>query len=224
MFLGIQATWLAMLPTLFFWALFVFAIFGYVVRHSERWSGFRKTISIKKLIFATIGFRIIYAGLLTGLQYVTWASGGIGEFFLRESIDKSLPIPFIQSLPWIFGSQWGYFIFYSLLHFWVNVVLSLFVAWIFYRFLILLKRYRERFFDEEEIELGFLVALLVGWPAFTLFVPLVFLSVVLTSLARLIVWKEAYTTLGWPFILATLITFLFSSFLLTATGLSVLLV
>jgi hypothetical protein len=222
MILGIQAIWLAMTPKVFFGAVLVFAIAVYALRASERWEGFRQVVTLKRLLIATIVFRIAYAALLTTLQYFSWAAGGLGALFLKESLDASLPIPFVHSLPWIFGSRFGYFIFYSILHFWINVVLSIFIAWLFYRFLILLKRHKERFFDVEETELGFLLALVVGWPTVTVFVPLIFLFVVIASLTRLIVFKEAYTTLGWPFILAATATLLFGDFLLIATGLSVL--
>lgn len=222
MTIGIQATWLAMMPKLFFWAVFVCAAIIYATRNGERWVRFHSIVTQKRLLIATIGFRVAYAALLTTLQYFSWAAGGLGALFLKESLDASLPIPFVHSLSWIFGSRFGYFIFYSILHFWVNLALSLFAAWVFYRFLILLKRHKERFFDAGEIELGFLSALIVGWPTFTIFVPLIFLFVVLTSLVRLIVFKETYTTLGWPFILAAAATLLFGGFLLAATGLSVL--
>lgn len=219
---GIKYTWLVEMPRAFFLAFLVLAIVAYVVRNNERWVRFCRTFSFKHLLWATIGVRIAYAGLLTILQYFTWAQDKVGSIFLHESLGKSVPLSVIQDLPWIFGSRWGYFVFYSLLHFWLNVALSIFIAWLFYRFLILLKRHKERFFEEGEVELGFLTALIVGWPAFTLFVPAIFIFVVLASLVRLIIFKEAYTTLGWPFILAALASLAFGSFLLAQSGLLVL--
>ena len=75
------------------------------------------------------------------------------------------------------------------------------------------EKYRERFFEEGELDLGFLSALLIGWPNFVVFVPLVFLSVVIIAVFRRVFLKELYTTLGLPMLLATLLVLAFGDFL-----------
>lgn len=104
----------------------------------------------------------------------------------------------------------------------MNVLLSIVVAFAFYAFLKALKKHNDRFFHEGETELGLLLALIVGWPNFVVFVPLVFLAVVLVSIFRGIYMKEMYTTLGTPMLLAALITMIFGSYLIGAFGLTVL--
>jgi hypothetical protein len=69
-----------------------------------------------------------------------------------------------------------------------------------------LQRHRERYFEAGEVELGALMVLVVGWPGFLVFIPVVFLAVVLISIIRGILWKEAYTTLGLPFFIAALVS------------------
>ncbi|MCX6788270.1 MAG: hypothetical protein NTZ36_00085 [Candidatus Jorgensenbacteria bacterium] len=214
--------WIKFIPTTFFWILLIISTVAYFVREKSNWSRFKQIFSFKRLAFSIVGFRLLYSVLLTFLQYKTWAGGGLGTFFLKQSLDKSIPIWIVHNFSWIFNSKHGYFIFYSIQHFWVSATLSIFVAWLFYRFLMILKRYKERFFDEGEVELGFLCALVVGWPAFIIFVPMAFLFVVIVSIFRLAAFKEAYTTLGWPFILSAFMTLIFASTILNITGLSVL--
>jgi hypothetical protein len=99
-------------------------------------------------------------------------------------------------------------------------VVSLIAASLFYLFLVFLKKYQERFFEEGEAELGFLLSLMVGWSNFIVFLPMVFLSVVLVSIFRQLVFKEAYTTLGIPFILSAFIVLLFGNYLVSLLGLA----
>lgn len=219
---GIQYAWLKVMPITFFLALLLLAFFAYATRNNERWAQFRRVCSFKRLALAAVIVRVAYAAVLTVLQYNVWASGGLGTLFLHESLNKSLPIPLIQKMQWLFNSQWGYFIFYTFERFWLNAILSIGVAWLFYRFLILLKRYEERFFEVGEVELGFFAALLAGWPAFVIFLPLVFVFVVVWGLVRITIFKESYTTLGWPFFAAILITLFFGRMLISLLGLSVL--
>lgn len=217
----IHFVWVGIVPRIFFLALFLIAVIRYAMRKREQLPALFRFITYKRLIWSAIFFKIIFAGVLTTLQYLIWKGGGLGRLFLHEGLSSTLPIPLVHLFPWIFKSTFGYFIFYSLQRFWLNVFLALFISWLFYRFLILLKTYKERFFDEGEVELGYLMALIVGWPFFILFVPIGFLFVVVISVFRLLFFKEAYTTLGWPFIWATLLTLLFGSVLLPLFGLTV---
>ncbi|MFA6407109.1 MAG: hypothetical protein WCV80_00185 [Candidatus Paceibacterota bacterium] len=163
-----------------------------------------------------IYFRIIYAGILSTFQYFVWANGGgLGTFFLNAPLDATIPVSIFKYAPWIFSNSFGYFIFYSWGRFWLNALLSVLVAWAFYKLLIVFKRYNERFFEEGETELGYVTALLAGWPLIVIFVPIVFFCVVLISIFRLIFFRETLTTLGWPFLLSIFATAFIGSTLLT---------
>lgn len=170
-----------------------------------------------------IAFRILYAALLTLIQYTVWHANTIS----RTLLDSPLIFPNqIEVVPrwiaWVFNGQGGYFFFYVWGRFWFNAALSIGVAFLWYLFLRFLARRRDRFFDEGEVMLGFLSALLVGWPHITLFIPLLFFCVVGVSLVRRLVWGHQYTTLGTPFILSALLIIPFGAPLLALTGLSVL--
>jgi len=63
--------------------------------------------------------------------------------------------------------------------------------------------------------------MIVGWPNFIIFIPLVFVSVVLVSIFRGLYFKEAYTTLGVPMLLGALTTMIFGSYLIELLQLTV---
>jgi hypothetical protein len=207
-------TWL---PTVFFWAVFILALIAYFVRHKfslRKWS--------KILIAATAFYYLAYAALATVGQYYTWKGSVTFTANLLKSPLASLvqTTTFWGKLPFIANSRLGYFIFYSWGRFWLSALLSIACGVIFWLILKGLKKYRERFFEDGEVELGMLTAMLTGWPQFIVFVPFVFALVVVISIIRLVFFKEIYTTLGIPMLFAALLTHIFSnSFALLLTGL-----
>ena len=162
---------------------------------------FHRQPSYKSLIVVLVGFRIFYAAFLTVIQYYAWSKGTLTKFLLNSP---------------------RYFLFYAFGRFWLNALIAIAAAFAFYLFLKFLKKYRERFFEESETELGFLAALLVGWPNFVIFVALVFVSVVLLAVFRRLALRKMYTTLGWPFLLAALLTLIWGSWLIQILHLGVL--
>lgn len=181
-----------------------------------------RVISHKLLVISSVAFRVLYAFALTVGQYYVWANDLLGKSFLNFSLPAALPISATQHLPWLFANRFGYFLFYSYGRFWLNVVVAVAVSYVFYLFLQALRKYRERFFKEGEMELGFLCALAVGWPYFVIFVPLVFVLVVIVSIFRRFLFKEFYTTLGPPFILAVFTTLIFGERIINILNLNVL--
>ncbi len=216
-------SFVALFPPIALYAIFFIAVFLYAFRASPRMMLVKRHCSIKGLIRAVVYFRVGYAGLLTVLQYFAWTEGGrVSAALAHTSLDGSIPVTLVKIFPFVFGGKFGYFIYYSWGRFWLGTVLSLFGAWIFYRFLIALARREGRFFEEGETELGYLAALLVGWPLSVLFIPLSFVGVVLLSLIRLLFFKEPYTTLGWPFLAAAFVSLVWGGILLAYAGLLVL--
>lgn len=216
----------------FFWAVFAITIYAYWNRGKTRpltpeparlpsearrpgrsdggrAPGYLREFS-KRLVKITIGFYVVYAAFLTWGQYYVWSQNSLGKIFLVSDRFGVLD-----------GSS-GYFLFYSYLRFWLGPAIAILAGFIFYLFLKSLKRYRERFFEEGETELGFLSALLAGWPQFAVFLPLVFLGVVLISAFRLIVFKERFTTLGWPLLISLLPVLVWGGALIEMLGLKAL--
>lgn len=147
-------------------------------------------IGFHKLIRGTIALKIGYAVAQTIAQYSVWSQNELTRIFLQSPSTD------------IFGFKGGYFVFYVLNRFWGGMVLGMLIAWIFYKLLLYLKKYEARFLAAGEAELGFLTVLLVGWPDFTLFLPFFMAITVVISLVRQVFWKEKYTTLGTPMLLA----------------------
>lgn len=141
-----------------------------------------------KLALGATLFRIVFAGIKTWLQYYAWLESEMSKYLL----------PPHRSIFYLLQYGWT--------HFMLNAVISIGAALLFLGILLLLQRHRERYFEAGEVELGALMVLVVGWPGFLVFIPVVFLAVVLISIIRGILWKEAYTTLGLPFFIAALVS------------------
>lgn len=195
------------LPKAFFWAIFALAVYAYWNRGKS--PDYLWKFS-KRLIKITIGFYILYAAFLTWGQYYVWSGNYLGRIFLASDRFGVLD-----------GSS-GYFLFYSYMRFWLNPTIVVLVAFLFYAILKSLKKYRDRFFEKGETELGFLTALLAGWPQFVIFLPLVFLGVVLISAFRLVVFKERFTTLGLPFLVSLAFVLIWGGVWIEVLGLRVL--
>ncbi len=216
---------LILFPKLVLWGVFGAAAFIYFF--PERFTCFRtprRENGYRALLWFTTGFRVFYAVLLTVGQYFFWSENSFSRSLLNTALGKSVPLKLIQNNPWLFNNRFGYFLIYSWGHFWLNAALSILLAVIFWQILALIKRRNDRFFDKGEVKLGFLSALLVGWPNVLLFVPVAFVFVVMISIIRKIFFREAYTTLGLPFLCAIFLTFLFGNVFLSLCDLSVFIV
>lgn len=214
-YLFTQIKWL---PIIVLWLVYIAAAVSYYS------SAAPKLFNFKFLAVTTIALRFLYAAVLSVLQYYVWSQSEITKLLINSPLSEEVPLSdFLRGIfGSIFDSKLGYFLFYSWGHFWINVLLSILVAFAFYGFLKALKKHNDRFFHEGETELGLLLALIVGWPNFVVFIPLVFLAVVLVSIFRGMYLKEMYTTLGVPMLLAALITMIFGSNLIIVLGLTVL--
>ncbi|MDP3975170.1 MAG: hypothetical protein Q8P88_02720 [Candidatus Jorgensenbacteria bacterium] len=126
---------------------------------------------------------VLVVAAQTFAQYLVWSG---------DSLSSKL-LPPHQSIL--------YFLKYAGVHFWLAPLIALIVALAFYTILRALKDKNARFFEEGEVELGALAAFLVGWPRVIVFLPIVFLAVVSISGIKMALRKNAYTTLGIPFLI-----------------------
>lgn len=144
---------------------------------------------------------------MTIAQYYAWLAGPLTKDLVSQPLDVHIAQASVAA--WIirvFHIHAGYFVFYVYGRFWINALLGIGAAFLFLGVLAFLKKYRARFFDDGELPLGLVAALAVGWPLIVGFVPLVFVGVVVVSLARLIFFKKKYTTLGWPMFFAAAVS------------------
>lgn len=185
--------------------LFMIAVAAGVAYHrpiSEQ----RRMRCYMTLAVTAIVFRFIMAGIKTGLQYYAWTLSDVSRFML----------PPHQSI--------GVLLRYSWTHFWLNALISIGAALLFFIILRMLRSYNPRFFETGEVELGFLMALVVGWPQFVVFVPATFLMIVFMSIIRGIFLREPYTTLAMPLFLGAVIAFAATTSIIAAFDLIVLVI
>lgn len=202
--------------------IFSFAVFLYLKREKVV-SKKSKLLNFRFIIILAVAFVVLNAAIYTFAQYLVWSQPGFTNTFLKTPLNEAVPPSTISTLfPALFQSDLGYFFFYSWGRFWLKPVILLSVSYGFWAFLKLLKKHKDRYFDTGEVELGLIMSILVGWPNFVIFIPLVFLFVVLVSIFRGIFLKEAYTTLGWPFIIAGGLTIVFGDYLIQLFNLGVL--
>lgn len=183
------------------------AAYRYVLEREERtFSGFFTRCSYRFLARISVGFYLCYAIISTIGQYYIWKASEFTSSFLQSPVGDQIISPLMSWFPFVFKSPFGYFLFYSWGHFWVIALLSIAVAWIFKLYLRTFEKRNERFFYPGEVDLGFLCALVLGWPRVVLFIPVFFLCVLFVSLFRTLVIKTPYTTFGYPFLLGVIFT------------------
>lgn len=179
------------------------------------------TIPFKKLFIVTVCIRVGYAALLTWGQYRLWESDPLGRLFLNTSLDSAIPIPFVRALPLLFDNRFGYFLFSSWFRFWLSALLAVFVGYLLYRFFRILERYQPRFFYDGEPLLGGALAVLVGWPGVIVYIPLIFMVIAPIALIRRIIFKDEYTAMGIPFIVAGALALIAGHWIIAVLGLDV---
>lgn len=181
--------------------------YRYVLEREKRpLVGFFERCSYRLLAWVAIGFHVVYAGISTTGQYLVWKASAFTSSFLQFPVGEQVASPVAQWLPFLFKGPLGYFLFYSWGHFWIIAILSIAVALLFRLYLRALEKRNERFFYPGEVGLGFLCALVLGWPRVILFIPVFFLCVLAFSLFRTLVAKTPYTTLGYPFLIGVVLT------------------
>jgi len=204
------------IPSFFSGIAFLVAAYIYFPKPKED-----TTKKFKFFAWCLIGARIFYSAFLTFFQYYVWGNNTFTNFFLNQSANPaSYPKLGILTAP--FEGRLGYFVLYVFERFWLETLITILVACLFYVFLKTLKKHNGRFFEEGEPELGFSMALLVGWPGFVLFVLFIFIFIIATSIFRMVVLKQHLTTFGLPFLLSVFAVLIWGGALLQFFKLGVL--
>lgn len=205
-------------PTIF--AVGVVLVVGYLYKkHSFNEESLKK-IS-KKTIWIVAGFKILYATFLTVAQYFVWNNNGITRTLLKLPVEEKAMMSF-GFLSNIFARDNGYYYFYVFARYWLVILISFAAAYLFYLLLKGLKKRKERFFIGGEPEIGFALAFLIGWPDFVIFLPGIFFLIIPVSIFRIIILKEKFTTMGWPFILSAFLAIILGYSLLDIFRLGIL--
>lgn len=127
----------------------------------------------RRPLAARLASRIFLYSSGFALAYLIWI--GFLQFRAFQSGVLGLTLGTRETFLWFLG--------YTRLHFWNEYLLSLPVAVLFALIALYFnKRYHERFFENEELYLIALGILLVGYPGFIFYIPLVLLISIVTSL------------------------------------------
>lgn len=189
------------LPTLF--EIGMILVVSYLYKKYSTNEESLKKIS-KKTIWIVAGFKVFYAAFLTVAQYFVWNNNGITRTLLKLPVEEKAMMSF-GFLSNIFARDNGYYYFYVFARYWLVILVSFAVAYLFYLLLKGLKKHKERFFIGGEPEIGFALAFLIGWPDFVIFLPGIFFLIIPVSIFRMVILREKLTTMGWPFVLSALL-------------------
>lgn len=205
-------------PVAALWTAYALGVVFYFLPRFSVWPARKTFLALAALAAAG---RLVYASVASAGQFYLWAGNDFTRALLTLPSDGKIPT-LLHAIPFLTESSLGYFLVYSWGRFWLNPLLAILLAAAFYFFLLALMRRNERFFEDGETELGLFAALLAGWPGFLIFLPLAFASVAALSLVRRFYFKEPYTTLGAPLLLAAGITLLWGDAATSLFGLDVL--
>ncbi len=159
---------------------------------------------ITRGIVFVITARIFYAVLMTFLQYRLWGQNEISQFLL----------PPHQPL--------RYFLYYSWGRFWLNPVLSIASAGVFYGFLLVVKKYRQILFGARDARVALLATSALPWPGIVIFIPLAFCILAIMTFINSLRAPGSRTAFVPALIVAALIAFFFSGRIIEIFNLSAL--
>lgn len=197
LFLNPFTNWLLTDGTTFLaWSVVVGMVAAYVWLRPGK--GMRFAAIVLAAYFLLV--RLLIAVYQTTGQYWIWQQ----ETFTQLFLPPNQPIM--------------YFISYVATRYWMGLGLAVLSAVVWYVFLRLLRARTERFFDEGEIALATLAVLVVGWPGIVVLLPLAGIVLVVLSVVRLVFFKQSLTTLGIPFLVATVLTVAFQGKILNVFG------
>ncbi len=198
----LNGPFLAFLPVIFFILIFAALIANYFFKGNASRSRILHRLTPDLLLVAVIIFRVAYAALLSLLQYYIWSHDAFSKFLL----------PPYQSIK--------YFLFYAGYHFWLSTLIAFFLAFAFWLSLFIASLFRKNLFVDGELKLALLASMIVGWPDFIAFLPLIFALAVIYSLLNFFWLKKETIHLGGVFILSALIAAFLGPLLISLSGLA----
>lgn len=133
----------------------------------------------KKLIVIVLIFKVVFALLLTIYQYFIWQKNPLSSVLLNLKLERGGEF-FLNYFPILFKKEGGYFVYYVFFRFWLEIIITLILAFAFYFFLEFLRKKNERFLFKSDSLLCLWGGIINGWPFFIVFF-LAFLFSFITS-------------------------------------------
>lgn len=171
-------------------------------------------ISYRKLFFVTIGIHILYGLFITWGQYYVWLNGSeMTRILLNLPLPPETPFPDIFN--WIrpfFDNNYGYFLYYVLGRFWLNIFISFALSGLLYLIFKIWAKYKGGF-QENGPMIILILMLISGYPNILVNITLGFIF----SLAHLVISSlkgRKNVNIEPIFIFSTLISLLFTNIIL----------
>jgi hypothetical protein len=196
------------LPSLFYFSVFFYALYLYLSPKKQPELSYDYFFLVQSVVL----FKLLYALMLTILQYATWGTNPLTELLLHQPLNEAVPLFGLFSVfGFLHSVSWGYFFYYVLGRFWLSVILSLAAAYSLYSLIERLRRSRPASLPEFEPGLLLLLSLLVGWPNFIIFLILSLVFVLIYACVRFIQDRTAVITAAPGFLTGCLLVLSFGN-------------
>ncbi len=180
----------------------------------------KKERNYKYIIIGGVLFWIIYPAILSVMQFFAWSLDPKTQILLVQPLASETPIPaiFLKLL----DHKYGYFAFFVYGRFFLHSFLLLLSAFVINFLCKAITRYRANILTSDERMMMVIAALSLSWPVVVLFLPMVFLFLVLHSMFQVFVFKQTYTRMLPALCFALIISLIFGHWLLPWANLQVL--
>lgn len=193
--------------------LFIFTYFGLAISLVYLILVLVKIVLKNKIKINFTSIHLIYlflvacgAGFAMFLQYQVWLSNEFTVYLTTLPIKDNTPLPGLLILfKSLLLNSHGYFLHYSLIHFWMSIFWGIISSVILLVILLFTKKIKPYLINSDEINLIFASSLIAGWPNMILFVIAMFSVFVIHSLFNY--FKGKKRTIIFPSIVTALIIF-----------------
>ncbi len=136
---------------------------------------FLATVSWRTIVIVIGGAQLLYATLLSVLQYMVWK----GNAFTAILLSSPLPAEYFRPL---LNGMHGYYFFYAYNHFFLGFIITLVITSLCIGLLYIWKRYEPTHFKKGDIFAIAAALLLVSWPSVVILIPAALLMTVLVTM------------------------------------------
>lgn len=215
---------LVWLPKIWIWVTFAATVILYAVAYFR--PGTLSDRALRRwfvgLIIGMVVLRVGYAALSTWGQYYVWEQSPFTRLLLKIGLDRNELGPILGPLYGLFDDSRGYFKYYVIGRFWINALLATALPFVLVGIVKLYLKLRGIAFENYDLKIMAITGLLVGWPKFVIFVPMMLVIGLVLGIGRKVIKGDSYFMLAEAMILAAAILLIGTWNLVELLGLTVL--
>lgn len=209
-------------PVLFYFPFVGILILWILVFFWFKRSGFVLSVVARRLfILLAVFWQVGHSIFFTAYQYYLWSNNSFTQILLKLPLDEKVPLFGVFNL-FSFARDFvsGYFVYYSLYHFWLPVVVGFFFALIVYLFCLIIQRIVPDQVSEPELWFICYACLLLAFPLGVVFLIIFFGILLLTAIISTLMGQKQIVVF-WPMVFASFfITLGFYNFILGGLGIA----